>query len=469
MENNFLAECANVVGAAYVLNNANDVAPYLTDWRGRYTGRALAVVLPASTKEVAAIVKLCNQFNIAVVPQGGNTGLVLGSIPDQTGNSILLSLKRLNTIRSIDVVNNTITVDAGVILKNIQDAAIANNRLFPLSLASEGTCTIGGNLSSNAGGTAVLRYGNARELCLGLEVVTAQGDIWDGLKALRKNNTGYDLRDLFIGAEGTLGIITAASMRLYPLPCANVTALCAMNSIQNALRLLELTQSHCGAQLTSFELISAPCLALVTKYLPGIQQPFTSDFSYYVLLELSDHQSYEQANSLLAQIIEQALTHNIIVDAAIASSHTQSASLWQLRESIPAAQTHDGANIKHDISLPISAIDQFVQTTNQLLQYAVPGCRIINFGHLGDGNLHYNISAPHDMDTHNFMALQERINLIVYDNVHHFGGSISAEHGIGMLKNNLLLRYKSNTEIQMMRAIKHALDPLNLMNPGKIL
>jgi FAD/FMN-containing dehydrogenase len=466
--NDFVDQCRRAVGAAHVLTETADVAPYLTDWRRRFTGKALAVVKPGTTEEVASIVRLCNQFKVPVVPQGGNTGLVLGSVPDQSGTAIVLSLTRLNRIRAVDTINNTITVEAGVILAHVQDAAADAARLFPLSLAAEGSCTIGGNLSTNAGGTAVLRYGNTRELCLGLEVVTAQGEVWNGLRGLRKDNTGYDLRDLFIGAEGTLGIITAAVLKLFPQPRAQLTALAAMRSPDDALQFLSLAQQTCGATLTGFELMSDFCLQLVAKHFPQLSGPFREPHPQYVLLELSDNESEEHANAMLETVIGNALEQNLIQDAVVASSIAQSKALWSLREHIPLAQAEEGKNIKHDVSVPISRIGDFIRDTDALLKQQFPGCRMVTFGHLGDGNLHYNISPPESVHADAFLAKQEAINRVVHDSVHRFGGSISAEHGLGVLKREEIRRYKSTVELQMMQAIKRSLDPLGIMNPGKI-
>lgn len=467
--NEFLQQCQAAIGASNVLTDGNDTAAYLTDWRCRFTGRALAVVRPGSTEEVAAVVRLCNRFRVPIVPQGGNTGLVLGSVPDESGTAIVLSLTRLNRIRAIDTVNNTLTVEAGCILEQVQNAAADAGRLFPLSLAAEGSCTIGGNLSTNAGGTAVLRYGNMRELCLGLEVVTAQGDIWNGLRGLRKDNTGYDLRDLFIGAEGTLGIITASVLKLYPLPKARCTALAAMQTPEDALTLLSLMQDCCGPALTGFELISDFCLHLVTKHFPQMHLPFPRTYPQYVLLELSNNESEEHVNTMLENVLGEALEQALVIDASIASSITQSKALWHLREHIPLAQAAEGKNIKHDVSVPISYIADFIRETDALLQQALPNCRMVTFGHLGDGNLHYNVSPPEGELPDAFIARQSEINRIVHDSVHRFGGSISAEHGLGALKRDEISRYKSEVELRLMHTLKQALDPAGLMNPGKVL
>lgn len=467
--NLFLDACRRTVGVHHVLTEALDTASYLTDQRRRFTGKAVAVVKPASADEVAAIVRLCQDHAVAIVPQGGNTGLVLGSVPADRGTTIVLSLRRLNRIRDLDLINNTMTVDAGCILEDVQNAAAAADRLFPLSLAAEGSCTIGGNLSSNAGGTAVLRYGNARELCLGLEVVTPQGEIWNGLRGLRKDNTGYDLRDLYIGAEGTLGIITASVLKLFPRPKAQATALVALRTPGDALSLLTLAQIQCGSALTGFELMSDFCLRLVARHFPLLQRPFATIHAHYVLLELSDSESETHANAMLENLLHVALEKNTIQDAIIATSIAQSDMLWRLRKHIPLAQAAEGQNIKHDVSLPISQIDHFIRETDRLLQAAFPGVRMVTFGHLGDGNLHYNIAHPeHDTDLA-FMKKQAAINRIVHDSVHCCGGSISAEHGVGALKRDEILRYKSDVEMNLMRSIKLALDPHNLMNPDKVL
>ncbi|WP_342115014.1 FAD-binding oxidoreductase [Pseudoduganella sp. OTU4001] len=465
----FLDACRALLGEAHVIADEAGMAPYLRDWRGRFTGRALAVLRPADTSQVAATVRLCAEARTPIVPQGGNTGLVLGSVPDATGSAVVLSLARMQNIRQVDAVNRTMTVDAGVILKRAQEAAAAEGCLFPLSLAAEGSCTIGGNLSTNAGGTGVLRYGNTRELCLGLEVVTPHGEIWSGLRGLRKDNTGYDLRDLFIGAEGTLGIITGAVLKLYPQPKASVTALAAMESPAQALRLLSIMQDYCAASLTGFELMSAYCLQLVRKHFPTLPQPLADGHRQYALLELSSSESEAHAAALLERALGVALGDGVVQDAVVASSATQSRGLWDLREHIPLAQAADGKNIKHDISLPVSSIADFIAATEPKLQQAFPGCQLVCFGHLGDGNLHFNVAPPPGVAHEDFLHSQEAVNRVVHDAVAAFGGSISAEHGIGALKRGELARYKSPVELNMMRAIKAALDPLGLMNPGKVL
>ena len=466
----FLDQCRQILGNDYVQTEPTAMAPYLTDYRQRYTGKALALLRPASTAQVAAIVRLCCAHRVALVPQGGNTGLVLGSVPDQSGRAVLLSLRRLNQIRHTDTLNNTITVEAGCLLQQVQNAADSVDRLFPLSLASEGSCTLGGNLSTNAGGTAVLHYGNCRELCLGLEVVTPGGDIWDGLRGLRKDNTGYDLRDLYIGAEGTLGVITAAVLKLFPKPHSQVTALVNVNSIEHAVELFHLLRTHSAdAALTAFELMSDYCLTLVRQHFPEIRQPASAHSAFYVLLEITSQNDEAASTAVLESALESAMQRHLTTDVIVAASRAQSAALWNLRESISSAQAAEGKNIKHDISLPISSIGQFVQHTDALLQHHFTGCRMVTFGHLGDGNLHYNVSAPLNSPIDEFLLKQNEINRVVYDSVAHFSGSISAEHGLGALKCEEIVRYKSHVEMQLMRSIKQALDPLNIMNPGKVI
>jgi len=465
----FIEQCRQLLGDDYVITDSAAMLNYLTDYRQRYTGKAAAVLKPANTVQVAELVKLCNQYQMAIVPQGGNTGLVLGSVPDQTGRAVILSLSRMNQIRSTDLVNDTITVEAGCVLQQVQQAADAGNRLFPLSLASEGSCTIGGNLSTNAGGTAVLHYGNARALCLGLEVVTASGQIWDGLRGLRKDNTGYDLRDLFIGAEGTLGIITAAVLKLFPRPNSSATALAALPSVEAALDLFHFIRSNGkDSALTAFELMSAYSLTLVAQHFPTIRQPKLSAHPYYVLIEFSSQEEGVVVNQALESVLHQAMEAGLIPDALVATSLTQSAEFWKIRESISEAQKAEGKNIKHDISIPISDLGRFITCTDALLQHQFPGCRMVTFGHVGDGNLHYNVSAPLNSPVEAFLLEQSAINRVVYDSVAAFSGSISAEHGIGALKCEEILHYKSPVEMQLMRSIKQALDPNNIMNPGKV-
>lgn len=467
--NPFLERCAHLVGADHVLTDPAIMAPYLRDYRKRFEGKALAVIRPADTVEVAELVKLCNQHRISIVPQGGNTGLVLGSVPDRSGHSIVLSLLRMQRVRAVDPLNNTIVVEAGCLLQQVQQAADAVQRLFPLSLASEGSCTIGGNLSTNAGGTAVLHYGTARELCLGLEVVTAGGDIWNGLRGLRKDNTGYDLRDLFIGAEGTLGVITAAVLKLFPRPASTVTALAAVPTVEAALKLFHFLRANSlDTALTAFELMSDACLQLVRRHCPALRQPVLAAQPYCVLIEMSSQQNESMLQQAMESVLQQALLDELALDVVVATSIAHSAEFWALRESISDAQAAEGKNIKHDIALPISSVAAFIEQTDAQLHRHFPGCRLITFGHLGDGNLHYNVSAPTGALEEEFLNRQTEVNRVVYDSVALFAGSISAEHGLGALKRDEIQRYKSPLEMQLMRQIKAALDPNNVMNPGKV-
>lgn len=457
--------------------------PYLQDWRQRKEGAALCVALPSDVDEVACVVRWCAAHDVAVVPQGGNTGLAGGSVPEPlaqaTRPAVVLSLKKMNRIRTIDPVNNTMTVEAGCLLQTVQTAAAQAARLFPLSLASEGSCTLGGNLATNAGGVNVLRYGNARELCLGLEVVTANGEVWDGLRALRKDNTGYDLRDLFIGSEGTLGVITAAVLKLFPLPVAKAAAWVALPTPAAALSLLNLAQAKLGASLTAFELISDLAHQLVLKHFESARRPLAQPAPWYVLIEVVDFKNHLDCAALQA-LLEAALQAQFITDAAVSSTQAQFEALWFLREQISQAQAREGKNIKHDISVPVSEIANFIAQTHALLEAAYPSIRLVTFGHVGDGNLHYNVAPPasasatSDAQRHSqheafFQRHQLAIHRIVHDNVAKFNGSISAEHGLGTFRRDEAARFKSSTELALMRAIKQALDPQGIMNPQKVL
>ncbi len=471
-----LTTLRELVGSTHVLTEG-DLSAWEQDWRKRAVGKALAVVRPGSTYEVAQVVRTCAAYlaqqpdsALSLVPQGGNTGLVVGSTPDASGRQIVLSLQRMNRVRAVDTANQTLTAEAGCILQRVQERARSEGFLFPLSLAAEGSCTLGGNLGSNAGGTQVLRFGNARELCLGLEVVTAQGAIWHGLSGLRKDNTGYDLRNLFIGSEGTLGIITAATMKIYPLPAAQLSAWVALPSLEAAVALLGLAQRHLDAGLTGFELMGQLALQLVDKHFQHLRVPLFADWPFCALLELSDNQSEAHARNQLEQLLQTALSDGCVADAVLPESLSQAQTFWQIRESISLAQAQEGLNIKHDISVPVSALAEFVKVTDAVLHNTLPGVRLVNFGHLGDGNLHYNVQAPQGQDAAAFLRDHEQqVNRIVFDSVLRFGGSISAEHGIGSLKVDQLATYKSATALGLMRAIKQALDPQNLMNPGRVL
>ncbi len=464
-------ELVQMLGRQHVLTGEEAIS-YTVDWRGRYSGAALAVVKPGSAEEVAQVVRWCAANKVPMVPQGGNTGLCGGATPDASGAAVVVSLTRLNKIRSVDTDNDTMVVEAGCILQSVQQAARDAQRLFPLSLAAEGSCTVGGNLATNAGGTQVLRYGNTRDLALGLEVVTAEGEIWHGLRGLRKDNTGYDLRDLYIGSEGTLGIITAATLKLYPLPVAQCTALLALNSVEDAVSVLSAARKGFGAALTGFELIAGGCLQGVVQCYPQQRIPFEGESArlpWYALLELSDSESAEHARERFETVVGAAIEAGLVLDAVIAENIAQSKSLWHLRESIPLAEKAFGKSIKHDVSIPVSRMADFVRSTNAALQARFPGIEHVIFGHLGDGNLHYNVAKGQACTEDELLVRQDAIYELVHDSVHQFGGSISAEHGVGQLKRDALPRYKDPVELALMHRIKHALDPDGLMNPGKVL
>ena len=457
-----VANLSRIIGITHVSSAAEDMAPYLTDWRGRYRGAAQCVVRPGNSAEVAAVVKACGEANVPIVPQGGNTSLCGAATPDGAGRAVVLSLSRLNRIVAVDPQNNTISVEAGCTLAAVQAAARATDRLFPLALASEGSCQIGGNLSTNAGGVQVLRYGNMRELTLGLEVVLPDGEIWDGRRGLRKDNTGYDLKQLFIGAEGTLGIITGAVLKLFPLPKTQVTCWLNVASPGVAVDLLNSAKNTFDARLTAFELVSETSLGLVLKNIPASARP-TVRSPWYILAEFS-----EADPAAVERWLARQMDAGGVADAVIAHSEAQAKRLWDLRENISEAQKIEGISIKHDVAVQVSSIPAFLEQADAALERAFPGIRVVAFGHVGDGNLHYNLSKPDAQENAAFIAAQPAVNRIVHDAVHALNGSISAEHGIGQLKREELLRYKSPVEIALMRTIKQALDPRGLMNPGKV-
>ena len=469
MSGPLVEQLAHLVGHAAIITEPQAMAPHLTDWRGRYRGVALAVVKPGNTTEVAEVVKLCAATHTAIVPQGGNTSLCGASVPAVNSAAIVLNLTRMNRVRGIDLDNNTFSVESGCVLAQLQQAAEEKDRLFPLSLAAEGSCTIGGNLSTNAGGTAVLRYGNTRELTLGLEVVLPDGQVWNGLRGLRKDNTGYDLKQLFIGAEGTLGVITAAVLKLFPRPKSSATALIGLTSPAQALRLFNQLRASCAERLTGFELISRLCLDFVLRHIPNAADPFSTPYPWYVLVECSESASSQNVSELLEQELSAALEASIVLDAVVARSAAQSKALWALRENISEAQRFEGASIKHDISVPISAVPEFITRVSAALEAAFQGIRIVAFGHMGDGNLHFNATRPLQQNDPAFYSHAGDINQIVHDLTHQLNGSISAEHGLGQLKREEILRYKSPLEMELMRAVKRAWDPLGIMNPGKVL
>jgi FAD/FMN-containing dehydrogenase/uncharacterized membrane protein len=456
------------IGATQVLTEG-DLSAWELDWRRRWRGRALAVVRPGSTDEVADVLRACAAHGVTVVPQGGNTGLVGGGVPDDSGTQVLLSLSRLNRVRRIDTANLTITAEAGCVLQALQAKVEEAGLLFPLSMASQGSCTIGGNLATNAGGTQVLRYGNARELCLGLEVVNAAGEVWGGLSGLRKDNTGYDLRDLFIGSEGTLGVITAATLKLYPRPAASAHGAGHLRPARAVRGAAEPCTRPAGCWPDGFEVMNRFSLELVRRHFPALPQPLPPA-AWTVLIEHADHESEAHARDRFEALLADALEAGVIGDAAVAESLSQAPALWHVRESIPLAQSEEGLNIKHDISLPVSAIAAFASEADVQLQSRWPGIRLVNFGHLGDGNLHYNVQAPVGVDPALFLQTHEAdVNHVVYDLVQLHDGSISAEHGVGVLKRDELVQRKSPQALQLMRAIKQALDPSGLLNPGRVL
>ncbi len=454
------------LGETAVLTDPDDVAPYTSDWTGAFTGTASAVVRPADTEGVAAAVRLCAEAGVGIVPQGGNTGLVGGGVPDGSGEQVVLSLGRMRRIRTVDPIADTITVEAGVPLQAVQEAATASDRLFPLSLGSEGSCTIGGTIATNAGGTAVLRYGMMRDLVLGLEVVLPDGRVWDGLRPLRKDNTGYDLKQLFIGSEGTLGIVTAAVLRLMPPTPRRATAFLALDSVDAATALLPVLRQHGGGQLTTYELLGRQALDLVLTHQPGSRDPFGEPHAWYALVEIAG--STDDVEARLEAALGEAVEADLVGDAVIAGGPAQRSALWRLREDISEAQKSEGVSIKHDVTLPIDDLARFVTEMRPRLEELLPGVRPVTYGHVGDGNLHYNLSAPVGDDAA-LRAAAADLTRAVYETVTALGGSISAEHGLGALKRAAAARYKSDVEVDLMRMVKQALDPTGLMNPGKVL
>jgi FAD/FMN-containing dehydrogenase len=460
-----IARFRAIVGEKYAVTEASDIAPYLTEERGLFHGRSPLVLRPGSTAEVSAICKLATEHRVALVPQGGNTGLVGGQTPHH--GEVVVSTQRLDKIRDIDTASNTMTCEAGVVLQIAQQKATEADRLFPLSLGAEGSCTIGGNLSTNAGGTAALAYGVAREMALGLEVVLADGRVLNGLSKLKKDNTGYDLRNLFIGAEGTLGIITAATLKLFPKPRAVETAFVGLKSPADALKLLSIAQNEAAGSLTSFELLADIAVDFSVRHGIDIRDPLGSKHRWYVLMELSSPR--DDARAALESILAQGMEHDIVDDAVIAANLTQRSAFWKLRDEMSAAQKPEGGSIKHDISVPVAAVPDFIEQANAAVVKLIPGARPVPFGHLGDGNIHYNVSQPLGAKAADFMGQWHAVNAVVFDIVLRMGGSISAEHGIGVLKRDELPDVKDKVAIELMRAIKAVLDPLGIMNPGKVL
>ena len=464
-----LARFAEIVGERHALTAPEDIEPFVHEPRGLFAGRTSLVLKPGSVEEVSRIMRLATETRTPIVPQSGNTGLVGGQMPDGSGNEVVLSLVRLDRIREVDVLSNTITAEAGVILQNLHEAADEVDRLFPLSLASKGSCRIGGNLSSNAGGTDVLAYGNARELCLGVEVVMPNGDVFDDLRKLKKDNTGYDLKNLFVGAEGTLGIITAAVLKLVPKPKGREVAWIGLQSPAAALELFGRALDKAGSGLTAFELMRAITLEFVLKHIPGSVAPLAGAYPWYVLMEVSSGRSAEDARTLIEELLGEALEKEIIGDAAIAESLAQAKAFWGLREDMSDAQKPEGGSIKHDISVPVAAIPEFIDRAMAAVEKTVPGARVVCFGHMGDGNLHFNVSQPIGASREAFMTRYRDMNAAVHAVVRSLSGSISAEHGIGQLKRDELLETAPAVGIDLMRRVKSVFDPLGIMNPGKII
>ncbi|HHK73801.1 MAG TPA: FAD-binding oxidoreductase, partial [Rhizobiales bacterium] len=461
-----LTRFAAITGERHALRDEEGMAPYLVEWRDKFTGKAALVLRPANVQEVSKILALAHETRTGIVPQGGNTGLVGGQIPDMSGAQIIVSLARLNHIRNVDAENNSMIVEAGCILEHIQTRAEEAGRFFPLSLASEGSCQIGGNLSSNAGGTGVLAYGTARELVLGLEVVLADGRIWNGLRSLRKDNTGYDLKALFLGAEGTLGIITAAALKLYPCPARLETALLAVPDLKAALRLLH-DLGDMGGTLSTFEIMPRMGIEFVLRHIPGVRDPFEAVHEWYVLAEVSGGSA--GLRDAFEQVLMNDIEGGIVIDAVLAENQTQREEFWRLRHGLSEAQKPEGGSIKHDISVPVSRMPEFIDRASAAVKAFIPGCRPVPFGHMGDGNVHFNVSQPVDMEREAFLNQWEAMNAIVHDIVTQMNGSISAEHGIGILKRDLLPGVKSTVELDMMRSLKSTFDPHGILNPGKLI
>lgn len=457
-----------IVGPAHALTAPSDIEPYLSENRGLYHGASPLVLKPGSTEEVSKIMALASETGTVIVPAGGRTGHVGGQVPRAGHQDVVLSLTRLNKIREVDPLGNVIVADAGCILDDIHKAADAVNRLFPLSLGSQGSCQIGGNLSSNAGGTAVLVYGNMRQLCLGLEVVLPTGEIWDGLRRLKKDNSGYDLRDLFIGAEGTLGVITGAVLKLYPKPLGHEVGFVGLKSPKEALALFEKAGAICGTSLTGFELMPRIGVDFTTRHIDNVRDPLTTRHDWYVLMDISTSDSAESAGTMLQAVLEQGYEAGLIDDAVVASSVAQQKAIWHMRESMSGAQKPEGGSIKHDVSVPIASIPAFMKEAEDAVLKAMPGARVCAFGHLGDGNIHYNISQPVGADKAEFIGRWREINKVVHDIVRAHGGSISAEHGVGQLKREELAQTRPAIETELMLRIKRAFDPAGIMNPGKV-
>ena len=472
MKNDLISKFSAIVGEKYALSSPDDMAPFVKDWRGRYSTKAALVLRPRSVEEISEIMKLASETKTPVIPQAGNTGLVGGGIPLEGGGSgeIILSIGRLNQVLDVDTGSNTITVEAGAVLETLQNAADEADRLFPLSLGSQGACQIGGNIGSNAGGTGVLAYGNTRELVMGLEAVLPTGEIWNGLSRLRKDNTGYDLKNLFIGSEGTLGVITKAVVKLFPKPKGREVAFVGVNSTQAALDLLNLAKGSVGNGLTAFEFLAEIGMQFTLRHSQnGTRAPIEGSYPWYILMEISSGQSAEEARVSMESILESGFEVGIVEDATIAESLAQQNAFWQLREDMSDSQKPEGASIKHDIAVPVGSLPKFIEEADAAVLKIVPDARIVNFGHMGDGNLHYNISQPVGWEREQFFEFEPAVNDAVYDLIAKYHGSISAEHGIGQMKRDKLAKIKDPTALFLMRKIKAALDPEGIMNPGKVI
>ncbi|UVC10050.1 FAD-binding oxidoreductase [Rhizobium sp. TH2] len=469
MKTELIERFAAIVGPAYAITDQQALLPHLVETRGLYHGASPLLLKPANTAEVSDILTLASETGTVIVPQSGNTGHAGGQTPREGHEDVLISLERMNKVREVDLAANTMTVDAGCILDNLHKIAEENSRMFPLSLGSQGSCQIGGNLSTNAGGTQVLAYGNARHLCLGLEVVLPTGEIWDGLRKLKKDNTGYDLRDLFIGAEGTLGVITAAVLKLFPRPRGHEVAFCGLASAENALAFFQMAQDVCGNALTGFELMVRLGVEFTLRNIPGVRDPLASPYPWYVLVDISTTDHEDSARQMMEALLTEASERGLVLDASIASSSTQARAFWHMRESMSEAQKPEGGSIKHDVSVPVSKIPEFMAEAEKAVLAFIPGARVCAFGHLGDGNIHYNISQPVGADKQAFIAQWRDVNKIVHGLVLKFNGSISAEHGIGQLKRDELAAIRPAIEMDLMRRIKRAFDPAHIMNPDKVL
>ncbi len=464
-----IARFRALLGDRGVLTQADQLASYLTDFRDLYRGSTAAVLRPGSTAEVAAVMRLCTELRVPVVPHGGNTGYCGGATPRETGQDVVLSLERLDRIRAVDALNYTLTAEAGCILARVQEAAADADRLYPLSLGSEGSCQLGGTLATNAGGTAVLRYGNSRDLVLGLEVVLPNGEIVDGLRALRKDNLGYDLKQLFIGSEGTLGIITAAVVKLFPRPAAHVTAMLALRDVEAAVEILSRARQYTGDMVTTFELLPRIAVDLTTRHIPGVRDFLEGEHDWYAMIEFSLATLAGSQQELTETFLMESMEQGLVIDAALAQSEADRQAMWRMRESIPEAQRHEGVSIKHDVSVPLSRVPGLIAEAGAAVRQLLPGVRLVSYGHIGDGNLHFNLSPPVGGDEQDFLSQAEAFHDAVYEIVTASGGSIAAEHGVGRLKRDALSRYRAGAEYELMVRLKRSLDPLQIMNPGKVI